>query len=131
MVIAIAGKMSIGVSYCALINKFCSRHVSTAIDDRPSASVLDAADKAHHGVHIDGPQCHRLRGFGVVRNVQGRLVCCFSRIDDGDDDLLALGDRWDDAGWQLGDQYRFQLSEVLGAFELRLPAWDMFIYVPE
>ena len=131
MVIAITGKTSIGVLYCALINKFCSHHVSTAIDDRPLASVLDVANKAHHSVHIDGPQCHRLCGFGVVRNVQGRLVCCFSRIDDGDDNLLALGDQWDDAGWQLSDQYCFQLFKVLGAFELQLPAWDMFIYVPE
>ena len=101
--IAITGKTSIGVLYYTLINKFCSRHVSAAIDDRPLASVLDAADKAHHSVHVDGPQRHRLRGFGVVWNVQGRLICCFSRIDDGDDNLLTLGDQWDDAGWQLGD----------------------------
>ena len=65
-VITITGKTSIGVSYCALINKFCSRHVSTAIDDRPSALVLDVVNKAHYSVHVDSPQCHRLRGFGVV-----------------------------------------------------------------
>ena len=92
MVVAITGKTSIGVSYCTLINKFCSRHVSTAINDRPSALVLDVANKAHHSVHVDGPQRHRFCGFGVVQNVQGRLVCCFSWINDGDDDLLALGD---------------------------------------
>ena len=52
--VTITGKTSIGVSYCTLINKFCSRYVSTAIDDHPSASVLDVANKAHHGVHVHG-----------------------------------------------------------------------------
>ena len=54
--ITITGKTSIGVSYCALINKFCSHHVSTAIDDCPSALVLDVADKAHHSVYVPDPE---------------------------------------------------------------------------
>jgi len=104
---------------------------SADADSTPSAPVLDAADEAHHGIHVNGPWCHGLCGFGIVGNAQGSLVCCFSWIDDGDDDSPGLSDGWNDAGWQLYDQYLFQLPEVLGAFEHRFSARYVLIYVLE
>lgn len=85
------------VSY-DLLNEICPCHVPAAINNRPPAPVLDTTDKTHHCIDVDSSWCH-LGTVSVVRDIQGRLVCCFPWIYDGEGNSLGLGDWWDDPRW--------------------------------
>ena len=115
--------------YC-LINKLRPCHVPTAINNRPPATVVDAANEAHHGIDINNPWCH-LRGFCIIGDVQRSLVFGFPRTDDGEDNGCWFVDRWDGSGWYLYGQNLVELPEVLGGHKHRFSSRYVFINVSE